>query len=206
MTSGLIKTIAAWLLFLLDLLVMTSRKKRITPTRTENVPVTQAMLYLVRDELKSHIISHEGQFDSVHKRFDSIDKKFEFSDSQFKSIDERFASIDRRFESIDKRFESIDKRFDAIDKRFDAIDKRFDSLELKIESLFSKMDAKLDKMYAEIHSVKLLCEEQNSRNKFVMDGYTSVYYRCEENEKRINEVENDFQKLLRARNNEPMPK
>ena len=136
---------------------MSKASKISKPIKSKDVPVTEAMLYLVRDELKSHIISHES-------------------------------------------------RFDSIDKRFESIDKRFDSFELRIESMFSKIDAKLDKMQAEIHRSNLIAEEQNSRNKFVMDGYTSVYYRCEENEKRINEVENDFQKLLKARNNEPMPK
>lgn len=162
---------------------MSSRKKKVEKTeaaealRSENAPVTQAMLYLVRDELKSHIISHDSRFDS----------------------------IDKKFESIDKKFESIDSRFDQVDKRFDAMDKRFDSFEAKIESIMLKVAADIQKMQAEIHRGNLLAEEQNARNKYVIDQHELLKYRFEKVEERMDQQENDFKQLIKKRKPDPMP-
>jgi hypothetical protein len=55
------------------------------------------------------------------------------------------------------------------------------SLESKMESKFKSVDGRFDlidskfeKVLAEVHRVGLLVEEQNSRNRFVLDGYASL--------------------------------
>lgn len=43
------------------------------------------------------------------------------------------------------------------------------------ERLGSKIDSAKFDLKSELHRVALLVEEQNARNKFVMDGYAQVY-------------------------------
>jgi predicted transcriptional regulator len=80
------------------------------PTRAADVPVTQSMLYSVRDELKGDI--------------KSMDLKME---SQFKEVDGRFVEVESRFQKIDSRFDEMESRFQKIDSRFDAMESRMDS-------------------------------------------------------------------------------
>lgn len=108
---------------LLNLIFMSSRKKNNKPMRSDAVPVTQAMLYEVRDELKSHLMSN--------------------------------------------------------DKKFEGIDKKFEYLEAKLDTGFLMITSELHKMQAQIHKSHLLFEEQNARNKFVMDQYELVNIRQE---------------------------
>lgn len=53
----------------------------------------------------------------------------------------------------------------------------------KVDSKFANIDAKLDKMQAEFHRLAILMEEQNSRNKFVLDGYALLHDKIERLEK-----------------------
>ena len=179
---------------LLKLIAMTSPKKKRKPSeplKSGDVPVTQSMLYAVRDELKSHIISHEGRFNSIDKRFDSIDKKFD-------SIDKRFESVDKRFDAVDKRFDSMENKMDSIYlemlSRFDEVYSKFDKIDFK----FDEVKSKIDKLAAEIHQGNVLKEEQGAQNKFVLDQYALVIHLCEKLDKRIEQSERNFHQLLKA--------
>jgi chromosome segregation ATPase len=145
----------------------TALSRRSLPKHESDVPVTQGILYLVRDQLAHKIDSHDKRFASIDKRFDSIDKRFA-------SIDKRFDSIDKRFASIDKRFDSIDKRFASIDKRFDSVDERFESLDKKIDSVKYELKADIAAVNANVSRVAVLMEEQNTRNKSVIDGLLNL--------------------------------
>jgi len=89
---------------------------------------------------------------------------------EFKS---RFKQVDAKFEQLDSRFTAIDARFEQLDSRFTAIDARFD-----------KMESQFEAVLAAVHRVGLLVEEQNARNKFVLDGYASLNDRIEKLERR----------------------
>ncbi|MBX3021118.1 MAG: hypothetical protein KF799_05520 [Bdellovibrionales bacterium] len=188
-----------------------SVKPKKYPQRSEDVPVTQKMLFIVRDDLKSEIRSLDAKFDArfreldakftgIDARFTSIDAKFDGIDAKFTSIDARFTSIDARFDGIDARFISIDARFDGIDARLDGIDKRFDALETNLEARFSnleasweakldaKLESKLSPIVSEIHRLALLIEEQNARNKIVLDGLTGLFARQDRVETKVEEL------------------
>lgn len=89
----------------------------------------------------------------------------------FQAMDARFQSIDARFKSIDARFFDIDSRFTKIDGQFLAIDARFE----RLESI--------------LLSMKAMMEEQNSRNRYVLDGYNFLFDKAERSEKRLQLVE-----------------
>jgi hypothetical protein len=46
-----------------------------------------------------------------------------------------------------------------------------------MDSKFNQMDSKLEKVLSEVHRMAIMMEEQNSRNKFVLDGYEQLYKR-----------------------------
>ena len=63
------------------------------------------------------------------------------------------------------------------------------ALRLDMNSKFEMMDSKLEKVIAAIHRTNALVEEQNSRNRVVLDGYDHIYRRQEEYEKRLRDLE-----------------
>lgn len=69
--------------------------------------------------------------------------------------------------------------------RFAQVDARFTQMDSKI----SNMDAKLETVIAAIHRTNALVEEQNSRNRVVLDGYTSLYDHQVHTNKRLDAVE-----------------
>jgi uncharacterized protein YdcH (DUF465 family) len=128
------------------------------PKRAKDVPVTQRMLFEVRDELKA-LIKGESK---------RTDAKFARLNGKFSSIDARFADMDVKFANIDAKFADMDVKFANIDGKFANIDARFDTMESKFSELQS-----------EVHRVALLVEEQNARNAIVMDGLTILFERQE---------------------------
>ncbi len=97
------------------------------PRKSANVPVTKAMLYKVRDELKSETTSIRHDM----KAFRS---------------------------DMNSRFHDVGSKF-------------------------HKVIAEVQKLSSEVHNTRLLMEEQNSRNIFVLDGYTSLSDRLSKLEK-----------------------
>lgn len=98
---------------------------------------------------------------------------------EIKVINKQLASLKI---SIDKRFDSVDKRFDSMDKRFDSIDKRFDSMIDLMDSRFARISAENQRWLA-------LYEEQNARNKVVMDSQAMTQHKFEEFDSRISSLE-----------------
>lgn len=64
-----------------------------------------------------------------------------------------------------------------------ALSKKMDARFAANDSRFASMDAKLEKVIAAIHRTNAIVEEQNARNKVVLDGYDQIYRRQAELEK-----------------------
>jgi hypothetical protein len=84
---------------------------------------------------------------------------------------------------------SINKKLDSVDQRFQSIDQRFESLESKMDSRFTFMNSRFDQLHADIHKVLVTVEEQNARNKAVMDSQALIQYKFEEHDARIFSLE-----------------
>lgn len=61
-------------------------------------------------------------------------------------------------------FKHIDARFERVEARFEKIDAQFERVEAKLETVISS-----------VHRVGLIVEEQNARNKYVLDGYAQLW-------------------------------
>lgn len=93
------------------------------------------------------------------------------------------AQVKADLRSLEKKteaqFKQVDARFKLVDARFDQVDARLSQVESQIAAVLS-----------EVHRIALMMEEQNSRNRYVLEGYDQVYQRQERLEK---EVENRLQ-------------
>ncbi len=146
-------------------------KKKATPKSqspildSNRLVASQGMIFHLENELKLEIRSTEKRLSS-----------------KINKIDARFASIDARFNQMEARFSDIDARFNQMEARFSDIDARFNIIE-----------SKLDKVLAEVHRMAVLMEEQNARNRFVLEGYDQLYKRQDrleiEVEKRLKNIE-----------------
>lgn len=143
------------------------------PERAKDVPVTQQMLLEVRDELRYEM---KAGFNKVGARFKRVDAHFNEVDSRFSKVDARFNEVDARFNEVDARFDRVDARFDEFDARFNKVDARFDDI-----------DANFNELKSQMHQTRLLVEEQNARNRIVLDGLTSLFARQERLEKDAND-------------------
>lgn len=90
------------------------------------------------------------------------------------------------FRQMESRFDQIDSRFAQMDSRFAQVDSGF----AESNSRFAQMDSKLEQVLSEVARIGLLVEEQNSRNRIVMEGLTGLFQRQERVEFKVDEVEN----------------
>ena len=67
------------------------------------------------------------------------------------------------------------------------MESRIDTLAAAIHRIELELNSKIEKILAAVQRVGLLVEEQNARNKFVLDGYTSLNGRVEKLEKKTDE-------------------
>lgn len=81
----------------------------------------------------------------------------------------------------------MDSRFEAFEARMEA---RFEVFEKRMDARFSRIDAKIERMLA-------LYKEQNTRNKYVMDGYTTVHHAQIELAEKYEELEQQLKRVDR---------
>ncbi len=87
----------------------------------------------------------------------------------------RSAEVPATAEMLYEMEERLNHRMDAGFKQVDAKFKGLESKFMGLESRFEGLESKMSEMKSEFHRVALLVEEQNARNKYVMDGYAQLY-------------------------------
>lgn len=97
-------------------------------------------------------------------------------------------SLEKRMES---RFLDIESQFKKIDIRFLDMESRF----AKIDSRLSNMDTKFDDLIATVHKISLLVEDQNARNRYVLDGYGVLTVRLDQHDTRFDHLENKVESI-----------
>ncbi len=101
--------------------------------RSKKVSVTQEMLYEVRDELKSHILSHESRFNSIDKNFESLKAQIEAAVSKLSSdIQKVQAEVHRNSllaEEQNSRNIYVMDQYELVNIRSEKLEKRIDTYE-----------------------------------------------------------------------------
>jgi hypothetical protein len=151
-------------------IIRAKEKTKITPRKRADVPVTKGQF----DEFQATI---QHSLTSANLELKAIRKEFSV---KFIEIDSKIEQLDFKFEA---KFNQLDAKFEA---KFNQLDTRIDQLEAKFEARFANIESML-------HKILLVVEEQNARNKFVLDGYANLYDRFEEHkaevDKRFNNIE-----------------
>ena len=71
----------------------------------------------------------------------------------------------------------IKSEINSSEKRLESKINQVESKINQVESKINQVDSKVELVLSEMHRMAILMEEQNSRNKFVLDGYASLYER-----------------------------
>ncbi len=108
---------------------------------------------------------------------------------QFSEVHGRFAQVDGKLSHIDGRFSEIDGRFAEVNGRFDEMNGRFDEMNGRFDRLEGQIHAAIQEMKAQSHRFGLMFEEQSERNKFVLDGYASLYDRQDRLEVEVKQIQ-----------------
>ena len=100
-----------------------------------------------------------------------------------KKIDHSDHSRNSKIDGVEQSLGSlIDKVEQGLNSKIDYVEQ---SLGSKIDQVIFEMRAGFGRMSAEIHQGKAIVEEQENRNKFVLDGYVGLHAKQEELETRV---------------------
>ncbi len=132
------------------------------------LPVTRAMLMGVRDELLTRIDGTNARLDETNARLDETNARLDETNARFVQVDARFAQVDARFDQMDARFDQMDARFDAL-----------------------RADVR-----AEVHRLGTLAEEQEARNRVVIEVVQGHNARFERIEKELADVRGMVYEIL----------
>lgn len=191
------------------------------PKRSRDLPITQRMLFGVRDELNSRVSSVEYQLRSDIKkqgadlrsemesfgtglraemdlfrgamRFEMASFKNEMRSEMTSFKDEMRSEMasfkdEMKFEMASFTAGMISFK-DEIKSEVNSFRGEIKILREDISRIDHKMDSRFDKVLAEVHRIGVLVEEQNARNKFVLDGYAVLYDRQGKVEQQVHSFE-----------------
>jgi chromosome segregation ATPase len=75
--------------------------------KAKDLPATQGILHLVRNELKENILEIKAELRKMNGKFVQVDAKFD-------QVDAKFVQVDARFDQVDARFDQMDAKMDAM--------------------------------------------------------------------------------------------
>lgn len=155
-----------------------AKRKPIEPIQNRDLKVSQG-------QFEEHRLEMNSKFTSVHLEIKATRKKMS---SKFDKVDKRFSRLEIRMDKFEQRMDGLDQRMDQLEQRMDQVEKRLEKVEIQLIEISNKIDKKIEKVeskietvLAAIHQMRMLVEEQNNRNKFVLDGYANLYAIFEQN-------------------------
>jgi hypothetical protein len=83
-------------------------------------------------------------------------------------------------------------RFDTVDARFNQVDAEFANM----RSEFSEIDSKFAGLHSELSRIAVIIEAQDSRNRFVLEGYEQIYYRQDRFEQKIDQRVHALEEII----------
>lgn len=160
---------------------------------SEDIPVTQKLLNERTQEVKSLVVSNSLQIKAVDSKVENLGQQIGLLDQKVDSKTEALdKKIDSKIETLDQK---IDSKIEALDKKIDSkvevleqkIDRLEGSMDYKFKTLEAKMDSRFEEMMSVIHKNNALVEEQNSRNRVVLDALVGISERFDRTERENNE-------------------
>lgn len=135
--------------------------RKVVRTKSNQVAVTKAMLFQVRNEMK------------------------EFVGSKFQSLESKFHDVKSDVHAMKSDIHDIRSDMHAMKSDIHAIKSDMHGMKSDIHAMKSDIHA----MKADIHGMKLLVEEQAAQNRIVLDGLNIYFDRTARVEDRMDNLE-----------------
>jgi chromosome segregation ATPase len=168
-------------------------KKPAKPLKSKDVPATYGALDLFRNELKGDISSARVDIKSFEK---SVNSKFTSLEMRIYESSEKALIIKGKVDMLDTKIvsmrEDMHARFEVVDKKLAGVSSDMAHMRKDMGIMSTQIDqikSSLDQTNSKIDRVLALVEEQNSRNRYVLDGYSTMYESHKTLESRINKLE-----------------
>ncbi len=104
---------------------------------------------------------------------------------------------------LESKINQVESKINQVESKINQVESKINQVESKInqvESKINQVESKIELVLSEVHRIAVLMEEQNSRNKFVLDGYDSIYQRQDRLEARFDAHEKNIEVLILKRN------
>jgi chromosome segregation ATPase len=186
------------------------KTKASAPTTTQpltagEVPVTRVMLESVRTEVLQRIDkSREEAKADAQRIHDKLDRKIDTVKGELKAEIQEFrtelkAEIQEVRTELKAEIQEVrtELKAEIQEVRTEVQGVKAEVRELKAE--IHDIKAVVHATQAQVARIELLVEEQNARNKIVLDGITAILSRQEQVEQRISNVEDTVRALAAAR-------
>lgn len=154
-----------------------TKKPKPSPKKSGEIAVSYSALSETEQSLKHSITSLGLELRSVETRLTAKQNALE------EKIDAVEARLNAKIDAVEAR---LNAKIDAVEARLNA---KIDAVEAKLDAKITKLDSKLELVLAAVHRVAALVEEQNSRNRYVLDGYASLYDAQEDIKARLEKLE-----------------
>ena len=111
--------------------------------------------------------------------------------------------VNARFDEVNARFDEVNARFEQVNARFDQVNARIDEVSARIDQTNARIDQLDASMRASARRLETLAEEQEARNRVVLEVVQGHNARFERIEARLDEMQGMFVELLDLARNRP---
>jgi chromosome segregation ATPase len=164
---------------------MPTRKAMPSAPKADEVPVTRAMLDGVRTE--------------VLQRIDLARAEAKADTAELKA--ELIAEIHGMRGQMEGRIDGMQGRIDGMQGRIDGMQGQMHTMQGQMHTMqgqIHRIEAQMHGIGAQMTRVEVLVEEQNARNKIVLDGIAALLSRQNQVEQRVTQVEETVRRLATA--------
>ena len=141
------------------------------PRSAQDAFVTQKMLYSVRDELMAH----------TDGRFHELKTEIHGTKSEINGVKSEIHEVKAVIHEVRAEIHEVKSEVHEVKSEIHGVKAEIHEVRAEIHEVKAGL-AKLDKS---VHRVALLVEEQNNRNKIVLDGLAQLFTRQDRIEKKL---------------------
>lgn len=142
--------------------------------------------------LESKADALESKIDVLESKMDRLDSKIDTGDASLRT---EIASVNTNLrQEIASVNENLKKEIASVKSELKT---DIELLRCELKADIAEVKSDVQKVLVAVHRVTALVEEQNSRNRYVLDGYQSLHDRQDRVESRVDELETTIQRITK---------
>ncbi len=170
-----------------------AKQKAIKPIKNRDLKVSQGQFEQHRLEMNRKLTSVNLEVRSTRKEMNN----------KFNTVNKRFSRLETRMGNLEQRMGKLEQRMDQVENRLEKIEIQLIAINNKIDRKIEKIESKIETVLAAIHQMRMLVEEQNNRNKYVLDGYANLYAIFEQNKQETDQRFTQWEGFIKSIKPEP---